>query len=556
MGYTYPKYLTEWLDKEWRRPPQSFVNSSTYYSNLDVSFMTYMNTVVRPCMAFSTGSADSVYNSGIKLNVGQTVKDAAVRIIKGDKLILDGDDDVCRVISDKWFSKVNFESFLEAAIDYMCCGGTSMVKLNIARGGKIYPSATRVDRYYADIDEFGEVLHITIFNSFLFSQSFGRKSMRSYWLVEERFFKGGKPFVRYKVHFKSGVVGQEILPGIDAPGMAFDTLPSEVQQTLIRRGVVLDTDLPLPFRNLGVWLLRRTATNSCVPGLAMGDPLVYGALDILWAVDTLFSGSVTDVILGKGKILVPKKYLGSIREEFGKLGIKTRLGEFTDDMSDDDDTLVYIYTEHDKDFTPQSVQFEIRSEQYNGMLEMYLRQIVVHCGFAPTSVFPFLQDQSAKTATEVNAEENLTRATVLATHKRIIPVINEMLEEVLRYYGFVGTVRLQLTDYIGNKVTRDMNTRENYTAGLTSRERAVQDINNLSAAETQEEIAKIDAETSARDMFGGGYDTTGSGSVEQSGEELGRYGNGDTAFGAGGVLQENPAARDRQEGRQADSFGA
>ena len=531
MGYNYPKYLTEWLEKEWRRPPQSFVNSSTYYSNLNVAFMNYMQTVVRPCLAFTTGSADSVYNSGIKLNVGQAIKDAAVRIIKGDKLILDGDDDVCRVLSEKWFQRVDFETFLESAVDYMLCGGTSLVKLNVSRSGKVYPSATRVDRFYADTDELGEVLHVIIFNSFLFSQSYAQNSMNSYWLAEERYYDHGKPFVRYKVHMKSGVVGQEILPGIDAPSVALESLPDEVQAMLVRRGVVIDEPLELPFRNLGVWLFRRTATNSCVPGLAMGDPLVYGALDVLWAVDTLFSGSVTDVILGKGKILVPKKYLTTIREDLKRLGVKTSVGEFTDDLSDDDDTLVYIYTEHDKDFTPQSVQFDIRSEQYNGMLEMYLRQIVVHCGFAPTSVFPFLQDASAKTATEVNAEENLTRASVLSVHKRIVPVINEMLEAVMHFYGFEGTVRLQLTDYIGNKVTRDQNTRENYVAGLMSRERAVQDINNLSAAETQEEIAKIDAETRARDDLFGGMNGYSEPTTELTGDDA--RGRGD-AYSPGG----------------------
>lgn len=493
MGYELPEYLTEWLNKEWRRPPQSFVNSSTFYAGLDVNFINYMNNVIRPCVAYSNGSADSLYNSGIKLNVGQTIKDAAVKLVKGDRVMLDGTDDACKALQEVWFPSVQFETFLESAIDYMLSGGTVAVKLNVDMRGRAYPCATRIDRFYVDTDEVGNVLHIFLLNSFLYSESYGKKSMRSYWLIEERYFNdAGMPCVQYRVHFKSGVVGQEILPSIDAPSMALETLPENVQRMLKRRGVKLDTEIVLPFtEGLGVWLWRRTAANSCSPGLAFGDPLVYGALDVLWACDVVFSGSITDVILGKGKILVPRKFLGSVRDDLKQMGIKTSV-EFTQDFSDEDDTLVYIYTEHDKDFTPQSVQFEIRADKYKGMLDVYLQQAVTHCGFAPTSIFPFLQDASAKTATEVHAEENLTRASIQALHERIEPAINQMLAEVLRLYGFEGKVSIKLSDYVGNKIARDQNARENYLAGLTPKEVAVQTVNGISSSETEEYLAKLD----------------------------------------------------------------
>lgn len=503
MGMELPRQLTDWLNKDWCRPPQNFVDCSLYYAGLDEYFMQYMRSVVRPCIAYSSGSADNLYNSGIKMNIGQTIKDTAVKLVKGDKILFEGDDFACKQLSEVWAPAVGFETFTESAIDYMLAGGTVAVKLNKDMFGRIYPSATRVDRYYADTDDLGNVFHITFFNSFLFSETFGYKSMRSYWLVEERYFNQVlQPCVVYKVHLKSGVVGKELLPSIDAVGIDERDLPANILAILRRKGIVLNKELVLPFQDgLGVWLWRRTANNSCVPGLAMGDPLLYGVLDLIWAADVVFSGSVTDVILGKGKILVPKRYLANIREEFAKMGIKTKLGDFTDEWSDSDDSLVYIYTEKDKDFNPMSVQFDIRSEAYRGMLEIYLRQAVTHCGFAPTSIFPFLQDQSAKTATEVTAEENLTRATVQSIHQTIVPAINRMLAEVLRQYGFKGKARVKLTDYIGNKILRDQNIRENYLAGLTPRDVAVQRINDVSVSEAQEYIAKIDEYEQSKETF-------------------------------------------------------
>ena len=232
--------------------------------------------------------------------------------------------------------------------------------------------------------------------------------------------------------------------------------------------------------------------------------MFYGILDLLWSADVVFSGSLTDVILGAGKVLVPKKYISTIREDLLKHGagdISSRLMSYTDKFSDADDSMVYITTERDMEFPPTAVQFDIRAEQYRGMLETYLRQIVSHCGFAPTSVFPFLQDASAKTATEVTAEENLTRATVQSAHQTIVPMINRMLAEVLYQSGIKGKAKIRLSDYIGNTLLRDRNIRENYQAGLIPKEEAVQRINNISAKETAEYIEKLNE---SPDLFGGG----------------------------------------------------
>ena len=383
MGFKTPAYLENYLNKEWRKPPENFVDCSLYYAGLDPFFIDYMNKVVRPCMAYSCGSADNLINSGAKMNIGYSIKSTAVKLIKGDKLIFDGDDLACQKISETWAPTVGFDAFLESAIDYMEMGGTVAVKLNKDRFGRCYPVATRIDRFYVTTDDVGEVVDIVLFNSLLYSERYSAKINRSYWLVEERYYDTNrKPCVMYKVHFKSGIAGKEILPSVDSVGLAEEGLPAQVKSLLRKKGIELNKPIRLPFRDgLGVWLWRRTANNSCVPGLTLGDPLFYGVLDLLWSVDTVFSGSLTDVILGSGKVLVPKKYLQSIRDDLRRQGandLSSRLLAMTDNFSDSDDSLVYIYTEHDKDFPPTPVQFANRADQYRGILEMYLRQILSH----------------------------------------------------------------------------------------------------------------------------------------------------------------------------------
>lgn len=513
-GFQTPKAVEDYLNLTWRKPPQNFINTSQYYSGLSPFFINYMNTVVRPCMAYMSGSADGVVNSGLKMNVGYTIKKTAVHLIKSDKVIFEGDDDGSKILSDDWAPSVNFERFYESTIDNLM-GGTTIVKLNKDLQGRCVPISERVDRFYSTVDDCGNVVRIVIFNSLLFQMDFGRSVHNSFWLVEERFYKKSRPHVRYKVQAKTGIAGQEILPMVYGDGLSEQDLPEEVRNIVKAKNIKLNKETPLPFRDgLGVWQISLTANNSSVPGLAMGDPLIFGALDLLWAVDVLFSGTLTDVILGKGKILVPKRFLDSFRQDLAGLGLKTqvqsslsdRIMTRSDMLNDNDDSFVYVATERDKDFVPTSIQFDIRSEQYRGMLDLYLRQIVSMCGFAPTSIFPFLVDNSVRTATEVTAEENLTRSTVKAIHEAIAPVLNRLINEVVyQLYKDAGEeynaqVRCKLSDYIGNPIQRDANIRNNYQAGLIPLEVAVQTVNSISDKETTEYLEKIEADQKSKSM--------------------------------------------------------
>lgn len=497
MGFKLPQYLNDYLNTKYSSPFHFWVNSSLYYAGLSSYYINYMNNVVRPCVAYASGVKDGSVQSCISANIGYSVKKTAVKLIKGDKVIFNGDNEACRFLDDIWSKKTRFAKFIGESIDFTASGGTAAVKLNVDRNGRSSLSAIRVDRYYATTSESGEVVEAIFFLNLLAKQqSEGQTS--EFWLVEHRYLKGDIPFVVYKVHTKSGTAGADVLPNYRDAGIPKRSLSPEVQNVIERLGIKLNTPLILPFKNkIGVWQTQWTSSNSCIPGANMGDPMLYGSEDILWSIDTVFSGSVIDVLNGEGKILVPSKFLNEVKATLANAGISVS-NIRTESWKENDDSLVYISTDHDKDFPPQSVQFNIRAESYKAMLDMYLHILVTNCGFTPTSVFPFLADNSAKTATEVNAEENLTRATIQDYHTLNLPVINEALEEVLRLEGFKGTATIQLSDYIGNKIQSDANLRANYESGALPQEVFVQKINNISVKETEEYCSKINQERKER----------------------------------------------------------
>lgn len=515
MGFQYPQYLQEYLDKKSASPFENFVNTSQYYSNTNAYIMTYLNRVVRQCMAYACATHDGAYNGGISANIGYTAIKSAAKLIKGDKVLFAGTDEATAFLSDTWVSFSRFDLFLEELITYTLQGGTSLFKINKDALGRCSLSASRIDRNMFTAADNGDIVDATFFLTLL-SSTENNNCTQQLWLVERRYYKDGVPTVVYHVHQKSATAGNETLPLIEADGFKLENLPETARIAVEKLGIKLDEPATLPFRDgLGVWAALNTATNSCVPGLKMGDPALYGTLDLLWAIDTVFGGSLIDVLNGQGKVLVPKALLGSINKQLnamqtGAVGSGTKPQdaprlEAKWEAVEGNDNFVYVTVPHDKDFIPQSVQFEIRSAQYREIWEMYLKQFAVAFGYAPTTLFPYIQDASPKTAREVTAEENLTRASVQSAHRLLLPELNRAIAEVLYQSGFKGNATLQLSDYIGNKLMRDENMRNNYSAGLVPQETAVQVINGLSYRETQEYLVKIREETAARkDSFGGG----------------------------------------------------
>ena len=490
MGFEYPQYLQSYLDKKNESPFQSFVNTSQYYANTNAYVLNYLNRIVRQCMAYANATHDGAYNQGISTNIGHTAIKNAVKLIKGDKALFNGDDVACKFLSDTWTNYARFDLFLDEAITYTLQGGTTLIKLNKDSRGRCSLSASRVDRNMFTVNDTGDIIDAVFFLTLLSSTKNGSES-RQYWLVEHRYYEENVPTVVYHAHMKSGMAGNETLPLIEADGIAFEALPPDAQTSVKRLGITLDEPMSLPFKDgLGVWALLNTGTNSCVPGLRMGDPALYGVLDLLWAIDTVFSGSVIDVLNGQGVILVPQQLFKTLNEGLSQIKDGLQL-KVHDDLRPPAENFVYVSVPQDKEFPPQAVQFEIRSPQYQGMFEMYLKQFAVSFGYAPTTLFPYLQDSSPKTAREVTAEENLTRATVQSAHRLILPELNRAIAEVLYQAGFTGKATVQLSDYIGNKLMRDENVRQNYAAGLLPHETAVQVVNSLTAAETQEYMDKI-----------------------------------------------------------------
>ena len=544
MGFKMPQYLEQYVkNAKYRKPFENFVNNSTYYSQLNWQWQSYMETIVRPCLAYATASSDGIYGSSLSTATGMAIVKGATRLIAGDKLFFNGDDLSSKFLSDIWAPKVNFKRFLSRAVSFALGAGTSVIKWNMDEYGRSSLSVSRVDRTLVEVNENSEVTDAVFFISLFTKQK--NDAQNVYWLCEERKYnEAGEKVIIYKVFVRGGIANSPVLPSPFQMGVPVQNLPANIRAELKRMGVpALNMELPLPaYDGLGVWLLAATSTNSCVPDAPFGDPLLYGCMDLLWSIDLVFSGSIVDVLNGEGKIIVPKQFLQDTLGRLQKMYPGANFSVTTSELKDyEDETFVYVMpTGLDKDkMAPLPVQFDIRADQYGKMLELYERLAAVRAGYSPSSIFPYLtQDSSVKTAQEVTAQENLTSASVREAHEIMLPVFNRALAEVLQHDGFSPNIQLQLGDYIGNKLRYDENVRLNYQAGLTPQKEAIKQVHNLTDGEAEEYLEKIQAEQ--KEKFNAQYgfteeqymrslDDNSKPTAQPSGDRLGRSGNEDQA---------------------------
>ena len=500
MGFKIPKYLEQYLNNtKYRLPFDSFVDNSTYYSQLDWQWQSYMQTVVRECLSYATGTTDGLYGTQLSTATGMAIVKGATRLIVGDRLFFLGDDDSSRFLSDVWAPYVNFDRVLSRSVLYALGAGTSLLKINIDSQGRSTLVPSRIDRTIFTMNENGEITDAVFFISALTKTK--NDGDPNYWLVEERKYNDrGQKVVIYKAFVKGGIANAPTIPSPYIKGVPMQNLPRSIRETLDRMGVKkLNEEIPLPtYDGLGVWVLPASASNSCVPESPLGDPILYGTTKILWSIDVVFGGSIVDVLNGEGKIIVPKQFLQDVLGKLQNQYPNTNFSVTTTELNEyGDDSFVYVMpTNFDKDKqAPLPVQFEIRADQYAKMLELYERLAAVRAGYSPSSIFPYLtQDASVKTAEEVTAQENLTAASVREAHRNMLPVLNRALREVLRQEGFSPNIQLQLGDYVGNKLRHDENVRANYTAGLTPQKEAIKQVHNLTDSEADEYLEKIQEE--------------------------------------------------------------
>ena len=131
--------------------------------------------------------------------------------------------------------------------------------------------------------------------------------IKNTWIVEKRFYKDGKPFVKYYIT-RSSLAAEQF---VDSQYLAFVNLPSGVKEWARSHGVQFDTNIELPFADLGLYALKLTEGLSGIPGSTYGESLLSDCISDLFSYEFNESNKLSDEYVGRGRIMVPKDMMSN-----------------------------------------------------------------------------------------------------------------------------------------------------------------------------------------------------------------------------------------------------
>lgn len=418
----------------------SFINNALFYPLVPAPYIDFYQRFVRQWFYWYDGYVPylHVQDNGIfSTRLATTLVKKVAAQINGGKLLLEtngeqGVEDNLK-FAEKWMEKNDISNKIDSLVEFAAAGGTALLKLNFD-GKDLWMQPMRLDNYFIDADWKGKVIDFTGFIQ-SFTQTI-RKDQQNYvfYLLERRYFgEDGKPYVKYIMKRST----QNITTARDynmseVQEIPYESLPKKVKTALKEQfnGLALDIEQPLPFDDcLGVFIYKFTPHISNLPQLPYGDSLFSNIISYLMSYDYYFSAFNTNMYVGRSRVLMPKAMQNPNNQ---------REHNWNDGL--DSFTFTKVPYTNPDDQKPLPLQFDLRSQDWNKVRNIILESISTAIGLNPSTIASYLDDNTARTARQISTEEGATALFVENKRELLRTPINNMLEEVMKFYNRVSNV--------------------------------------------------------------------------------------------------------------------
>lgn len=445
--------------KQWQQ-----VNNESFYSMLPAPYIMFYQNWVKQWLYWYDGYVPYVHGGAAGLlstSIGTTLVNRCTdQVFGGDIMfanarkpqLVETTPDGKRIskaldfISNDWIKRVRGKTVLKKCGKDALGGGFALLKLN-KRDGELWLDELRADRFY--IDKAGDKI-LKCVCLLAFYENTTSKNGDRYVLVEERryeeigMFGEQIPVVEYKMYSTS--VPIQFLTGLQDNCKKWESLPKEVKKAFKDQygsGMMLNKPMALNgFSNLGVYLMLASDGVSSVPQINLGESLLANIMTYLYEYDFYNTCFNTDMYLARGRIMMPKEMQSPAA--FGGVGNMQAIANMQPRGLDS-----FIYTQYEsynnEGKGPEAIQFALRSQEWKEARDILVQSIATGIGISVSTLASYISDGSNRTAREVSAEESATTLFVENMRRRFEEPINEMLNDVLRYYGYIDDVEIRWT---------------------------------------------------------------------------------------------------------------
>ncbi len=425
----------------------TFANNTPFYAAVPSPFQQYYMRHVRHWFQWYDGFVDYFHNhqSGIySTRLAYALLHKLAKLTVGKHLLFDDegtpDTHFIKVngrelnsleFTEYWAKDNDLSQKVKQAKEWAYAGGDSLLKLD-NYNKKLNVSVVRKDNYFIDCDFGGELsaASILIYTYTNMIQKSGSEYTELFYLFEERNYDSNNN-PQWRLTIKKGTGHGVSYKNVDfhSGDVDFRDLPKHIREKLVKEypNTQFGEWVKLPFKDLGLYLVKATNKVSFMPSLPFGESLLSGILHLLQGFDFEYSAWLTDVYLARGKVLMPQHMQQpNVLEDFNEhySGMDTFLLQ----------RIPYVSPESQ---APLPIQFELRSEEWKNTRNNILQQIATNLGISERTVATYVVPASEKpTAYEISSDEDATAAFVEDKREMLQRVLDNMIETVLDFYDF------------------------------------------------------------------------------------------------------------------------
>ena len=418
--------------------------------------------------------------------MGKTVIDILTRECIDGGYRIDGDNPRTTAFIERWREQNGLDQDITKGFAGSSSVGNGLLRLNVASGaGEVYPSVHPINQAYMTVNRKGEVV-MARFKDMIAD---GAAKDEQWYAVEERVMHGGEPYYRIKAQRFSGQATLANMPlcGFDQ----MDEFVTEVWKDLYG-DIEPNKWYKLPFKTLGVWNWKAKEYNQAITAMnGYSESSLHTSLDILYAIDYNYTMGQLDQYYGRTRVIVPKtfqtpKHLVYQGQDYGEAYEQVKLSPLEADIFTEAPGVGVIA---DKPQQPMFMQPDLRQEARKSLHDHYLQILASKVGLSATTLANHLTYNKAKTATEVDTEEDTTDKTVYEKRQLANAALNAMLEEVVRYYGLDGHVDITWNK---NGDKRKSDVMDEYSRGVMPLDECVKRLHpELTEDEVTEWVEKL-----------------------------------------------------------------
>lgn len=481
---------------------QNIVNDSSFLSLVPSGYQTYYRAFIQQWTYWAQGFVPMLHTSDFfSTGMGYTVCDIFAKECMAGGYRFNSKNPEAKKFIETWDSDMLLDVFNEMYF-YANAGGNAILALTPV-DKQLYPSVYPVNRVIFQLGRRGKITKAIIFNRFVAGED-------CYYTRERRAVLNGENY--YCVEIAKGTL-------ITSPTFSGESLKAVPKEVLAQwrdcYGSIKPSQwyrLPKKMRSLGLYNVKNKSVAAAIKDLpGYSDSTLHTALDVLYSIDYNYTQSQVDQFMGKSRALVPK-YMQKV--EVKKPIVVSNGVTFQEAINESihvepvqlDDiffTQVPDSTNMDGDvMKPLFIQPDLRGDAHKLIRDADLELLAAKVGLSPGDIATHLGEKAHITATQVTAEQDTTETSVNNKRQLASIAINDMLADVLSFYGVEAEVTVEWGRAAVNSAQENEELLRDYQAGtLPLRTYLRKRWHDLSEEEVEKMAQEIESERQAQSAY-------------------------------------------------------